>query len=614
MRYVLATSRIRPDAAPDLEVRVAAAFRALSGEPPTHHLVGAGGGVEDRIDVFGSASQAADVVHRADGRFSAVLQQSAYTTTGEALVGEALLERLDVDPVATVASMAPPFGGCFRERPGAPVSIATDACGLRHVYRWHGDGWGAVSSSSLLLALVVGAGVDEASMGMFSMIGNHMLEHTPFAGVLRVPAGTVCRLERGSTELETYELQRAWAPVAGNRAQMAERGVEVMRTAVGACLEAYPDLGMELSGGFDSRAVLAAIPRGARQGRFALTLGTPGNADIRVASGLAEREGLRHQVIDITRIVEVEPDGILELARDAALRRDCSANPMGTGVLDWIEGQVDQVPRLNGQNAEFGRAHLYPGQRQHEVVTEQLVDRLARWRIMQNHSTNSEVLSAEFDATRGDLALASLQEQFRRLDVDWMRSLDEYYFQSRMERWAGIDYSAAGYDRVVLAPFFHPAYLGWVRGCDPHDRRASRVFAAMFDRLDHDLASLPLHLGITPHEVARGGAAIAVKRAWIGTAQTTAKVWQRARRVGRGSAGADQFAQLVVDAWRQVGDPVELLERHPFVDAEGVRRVVAGESTVSSATVAFLVDLEVVSRLTDEFERLLALEPSHRAG
>jgi hypothetical protein len=135
----------------------------------------------------------------------------------------------------------------------------------------------------------------------------------------------------------------------------------------------------------------------------------------------------------------------------------------------------------------------------------------------------------------------------------------------------------------------------------------------MFDRLDPELASKPLHLGISPHDVARGGAVVAARRAWIGTAQTSAKVWQRVRRVGRGSAGADHFSQLVVDAWRQVGDPLSSLVRFGFVDLEGVEKIVSGEVTAGSATIAFLVDLEVVSRVQDEFDRLLAQEPGPRA-
>jgi asparagine synthase (glutamine-hydrolysing) len=556
-----------------------------------------------------------DVLDPVDPRFALVLQKSAYTTDGEIVIADELLARLGGDVPGTLRSLLPPFAACFRDRRGGPVTIATDTCGLRHVYHWQGDGWAALSSSSLLLALVVEAGVDEQAMGMFSAIGNHMLEHTPFEGVRRLPAGTMARSSHGRIELETYARQQALAPVAGDRRHQAEVGVGVIREAVGACLRAFPDAGMELSGGFDSRAVLAAIPPDERRGRYALTLGTPGNPDIRVATGIADDLGLDHQIIDITRISEVGPEKILDLARNAALRRDCTANPMGTGVLDWIESQVPRVPRLNGQNAEFGRAHLYPGQRQHDHVTGQMVDRLARWRIIQNHSTDDLVLSAEFNGMRTEEALASLREQFRLLDVDWLRSLDEYYFQSRMERWAGIDYTAAGHDRVILSPYFSAGYLEWVRGCDPHDRRASRVFAAMFDRLDPDLAARPLHLGISPHDVARGGPAVAAKRTWIGTAQTTAKVWQRLRGVGRGSAGADHFAHLVVDAWREVGDPIDALARHRFVDLDGVRRVVDGEATVSSASIAFLVDLEVLGQVTDEFERLLAAaEIRERAG
>ena len=324
-----------------------------------------------------------------------------------------------------------------------------------------------------------------------------------------------------------------------------------------------------------------------------------------MATGIAESEGLRHQVIDLEQIEQLAPEEILAFARGAARRRDCSANPMGTGVLDWIESQIDQVPRFNGQNSEFGRAHLYPGQRQQGAITDERIDRLARWRILQNHNTDPVVLTDAFADAGREATLGALREQFARFEVDWLRSLDEYYFLSRMQRWAGIDYTAAGYDRVVLAPFFQPDYLAWVRACDPADRRASKIFAAMFDQLDPDLAARPLHLGISPHEIAAGGPAITVKRAAIGGVQTTAKVWQRVRKVGRGSSGADRFAELVVEAWRAVEDPMPRLERYGFLDLDGIRQVIDGEVSVSSATIAFLVDLEVLSDIDAQLHRRL---------
>jgi asparagine synthase (glutamine-hydrolysing) len=607
MRLILAVSRARPECGADAAVRARAAFIEAVGAPPAAHLVSPDSARPSRPldEVFASEAEAGDLIDSRDAVFSTLLLRSSYTTDGAVLDGRELLSRVRHDPHATMRSIAPPFAACYRERTDGPVVLSTDSCGLRHVYHWEGDGWAAVCSSSVVLSWVVGAPIDHEAMGMFAVIGNHLLERTPFRGIAKLDAGTLCRLHRGTTSIETFDPQTAGAPVAsGGRAGQAARGVTVLRDAVGACLDAYPDAGLELSGGFDSRAVLAAMPRAARRGRFALTLGTPGNPDIRVASGIAAREGLRHQVIDLTDLERVSPEAILEYSRAAARRRDCSANPMGTGVLDWIESKVDQVPRFNGQNSEFGRAHLYPGQRQQGRITDERVDRLARWRIMQNHSTDAVVLGDAFVEAGRQAALVALREQFRRFDVDWLRSLDEYYFLSRMQRWAGIDYTAAGYERVVLSPFFHPGYLAWVRACDPADRRASRVFAAMFDLLDPELSALPLHLGISPHEIAMGGPGIAVKRAAIGGAQTAAKVWQRVRKVGRGSSGADRFAELVVDAWRTVDDPTPRLERYTFLDMDGVHKVVRGEVAVSSATIAFLVDLEVLTRIESDMSRI----------
>gem|GEM_PF-921314 len=593
MRLILAISRSRPDAGPSATERARQAFTALTGAPP---LLVAEDGTET---VYGHQPDEDDLVDPSDPRFCALLQRSRYTIEGSTFNGPDILNKLRGDRRGTLRSIAPPFGVCYRADPEGPVVLATDSAGLRQVYYWQGPDWAAMSSSGLILSWVVGAPINEEALATFATVGNYLLDQTLFVGVRKLEAGVACVLRDGRIDHDVYTANDAWAPVgSGGRQGQAARGVTVLRQVVGAALEAYPDAALELSGGFDSRAVLAAIPPAAREGRMALTLGVPGDADIRVAKELARRYRLDHRIVDLSRMNELEPSEVLDFARGAARRRDCMANPVATGVLDWVASQVEQRPRFSGGNAEFGRAHLYPGNSQKDEITDEMVERLARWRIMANHSADAMVLSDAFVASGREAALRSLGQDIRSYQVDWLRSLDEYYSRSRFQRWAGIEYTGAGYDRVVLAPFTQLAYYDWVRHCDPNDRRASRVFAAMFDLLDPDLAALPMATGVSPHEIAVGGPRALAKRMFVGTAQTTSKAWQRARRARRGAAGTAQLSELVVRAWG-VDDPLPRLERYHFLDLEGVGRAVRGEHAVDVATVGLLTDLEVLSDFVD---------------
>ena len=382
-------------------------------------------------------------------------------------------------------AIAAPFAVCYRSEPDGPVVLATDSAGLRHVYVWQGPDWAAMSSSSLLLSTVVGAPLDEAAIGVYALVGNYLLDQTPFTGIRKIDAGVACSMRAGRIDPEVFEAQDPVAPVgSGGRAGQAARGVTVMRDVVGACLEAYPDASLELSGGFDSRAVLAAIPHSQRRGRMALTIGVPGDPDIRVARELAAFCELDHRVVDLNGLDRLSPDEVLALVRgrpaDATPRPTRSPPACSTG---WAV-RSNRDPRLNGANAEFGRANFYPGNRAQDEVTDRVVERLARWRVMENHGTDPVVLSDEFTAAARDATMTALKQDLRGYGVDWLRALDEYYFLSRVQRWAGIEYTGSGHDRVVLSPFTHPRYVDWVRRCDPRDRRASKVFASTFDLLD----------------------------------------------------------------------------------------------------------------------------------
>ena len=264
MRLILTVSRSRTDVGLDVDARARAAFAVCHGRPPAIHVVDHDQTRSGRValdEVYASEAEPGDLIDDRADVFATLLLRSSYTTGGEVLDGARLLDRVRQDTPGTLRSIAPPFGACYRDRPGGPVVVTTDSCGLRHLYVWQGDGWAAASSSSVVLAWVVGARLDEQAMGMFAHVGNHLLERTPFEGITKLDAGSLCRLHRGELSIERFELQRADSPVAvGGPTAQASRGVKVIREAVGACLDAYPDAGFELSGGFDSRAVLAAIP------------------------------------------------------------------------------------------------------------------------------------------------------------------------------------------------------------------------------------------------------------------------------------------------------------------------------------------------------------------
>ena len=125
-----------------------------------------------------------------------------------------------------------------------------------------------------------------------------------------------------------------------------------------------------------------------------------------------------------------------------------------------------------------------------------------------------------------------VQRIFGDLGDDWLSATDEFYLLQRMRNWAGSRYSAAGLDRRILAPFFHPEFVAWARGVPRRDKSGSRAMARTIQRLDGELAEIRLEHGESPAAIAGGGASLRVREAERFVAKGLRKVRHRLERTG----------------------------------------------------------------------------------
>lgn len=524
------------------------------------------------------------------------LTRGAYRpASGDTLDGSGLLSEMRRHGKAAFADLAPPWAACLRTGPAGPTLLATDTAALFPLYWTGGTGWAAASNSSVVLARLAGAALDEDALGAFCLLGHHLGDRTPFAGVRTVPAGVVCEIAHGETRFAHYHGDGDVARCNGDRredpltgAAAVRAGAEALTASVEASLDAHPDAVLELSGGLDSRAVVAAMPAHRRKGRTAVTLGMPGDADVAVAQALARRDGFDHTVVDLSELSRLDAGAASELVRRAASVRDHATNPLASGVLDWAEDMLPQRPRLTGQNGEYGRGFYHPGQRDHRGVDDRLVDRLARWRLFANERVDPRLLTPEFREHARAWTLDYLRRAFRSYGRPWLESTDEYYFDERIRRWVGAGYAAAATSRPVVAPYLHERYRWWVNATRAVDRSESQLFARVLAALDPGLAAVPLVSGVAPRELAATTLPARVRRAERTVRKVGRKVAQRARARGRPATGAETLGAAVLRSWRDDDDQLAAVARLPFLDEDAVWSVAAGRQASDSTSVGFL--------------------------
>ena len=534
----------------------------------------------------------ADVVEP-DGRVAVLLSRTCRTTRGERFGPAQLLDRLRTQPSGSLAGIVPPFAACWRTDASSPFVAATDACGLHHLYCYQGPGWAAVSSSSLVLAMLAGEAMDPDTISTYAFAGYYLGRDTPYRNVRKLGAGTLCELAGGTLQLRRYVDDDVRSPAFSTMDEAVEQGRQALAESVLACLDAHPDPSMELSGGLDSRGVLAAVPAARRSALRAVTLGEPGAPDVVIAQRIARQIGIDHQIVDISAMRDMDPSELLASAHEASRRVDFTGDPIDLAVHNWVEARVEQVPRLTGANGEFGRGFFYPGQREHGSATDDLVAGLVRWRLFTNNAVDPAILKPEFAAAARDHATKQVRSIFGGLSGSWLRTTDEYYLAQRMQRWAGIEYTASGRTRTILAPYFDPRYLAWARRATPEQKRGDRLFTAVLAGLDRELGDVPIDIGrLTPAQLAWPRPQDRAKKAWLFMSKAAHKVRQQIGRADKATEISHVVAGHITRAWAAPPDALAALEAVEFLDHDAVRAVASDRRAVNPPTVSFLVNLQ----------------------
>jgi asparagine synthase (glutamine-hydrolysing) len=506
------------------------------------------------------------------------------------------------DAARVMAGLTPPFAVVCCDGPDRPVLAATDQLGHRHLYWCQGDGWAAMGTSSLALAYLAGAGMDKEALAVYGQLGFHLGCATPFAGVHKLGPGGLCALVAGTVRLGRYAgtclpSRPSEAGASAALADLARSTAGLLRSLSSDYLEQHPDLVLQLSGGLDSRVQLAAIPPARRAGIRAVTLDEAGSPDGVIARQLALRDGLDHETVPLDGLAGLDPAEAYQLVRQAAIRHDCSGNPVAQAVLDWAERRLGGGPRIHGMGGEVARGFYYPGQRQQAAADRVLVDRLARWRLLTNEAVASRCLGPSLADWARERAFTRLREIITGYDCDWLTATDEFYLRERLARWAGLRLTVAGTEQTLLGSLLHPGFVAQARACPPEGKRGSRFMAMVLAELDPALARLPLESGYVPATLASGGTAARLQSQRVTRRKVASKVGQRVRRTGRHAAGAPALAAAVLAYWRREPARLDGVTGSGMVDPGWVAEMLSGARGADVTTVGFLANLQVIAEM-----------------
>jgi asparagine synthase (glutamine-hydrolysing) len=493
-----------------------------------------------------------------------------------------------------LTSIVPPFAAAHRDGPGAPVIVAGDWLGFRQLYWWRGNGLAAVSTSARALAALAGAPLDRVGLGAQAMIGWQVADSTIFDGVRALPPATIATLDRGTVTLRRYA---GPPPIGGPRPALPDAVEEMAAILTGwqsSYLEHHPDAVLQLTGGHDSRILLGAVPEKLRPGLRALTLGDDDSPDVRIAARLSARYGLRHQVYHLDARSWPTPAQAHAQALAAARALDCLASPLALAPLLLAEAHLEQGHRLSGLGGEVARGFYYAGQPSAVTTSPRLVERLARWRLFSNEAVEAAALDETFLAEARQVTVSRLVSLFP--PGDWLPATDEFYLYHRMHRWAGVHGTVAAVRRYTVNPMFDRRFIELALAVAPADKRDSLLLARLMNRLDPQLAAVPLDSGLVPAKLAARSAATRLAIATVTARKAARKVRQRLLRSRKPQLGAADAAALVLAHWRADPRSCEALRGLPILNRRWFDGLIEGAHPAEPTTIAFMVNLLAASR------------------
>ncbi len=379
------------------------------------------------------------------------------------------------------------FAGAFYH--GDVIELFTDSLGTREFYVARFDGR-VVFTTRLDWAA---AFLEEKSFNLSALSTRWLMQNqldcsTIVNGIERLSAGGYCRISPGGIDCSST-LYSPEPPRAGETLEGLLHGF--MHVAEH---EGYK-LSLALSGGFDSRAILALLIAGDYRFRDTFSLGQPSHPDSIVAGMMARYYSLDRQCLVPNYSSEaLSYEKLLEFSAFIQLSAPISEMPVKDHYAKLHDGRKFVIDGCWGEIARrsFGAKILITGARA-------IKNRDAAGILKMFSLPRAEIFAPDVHEEMKRLALqssAKLADGMPRAGelhpADW---IDLYCARFRLPNTAGFEQSRIDTQALSMSPFSQPAIHDYVFSLPLKSRKNAALFKDMIRRHAPQLEQYPLVKG-----------------------------------------------------------------------------------------------------------------------
>lgn len=281
------------------------------------------------------------------------------------------------------------------------------------------------------------------------------------------------------------------SPVGDEAKQLLERAAKRLESIMG------DDCCIELSGGLDSRCVLAMANWMGVKPKFAFTLGSDASEDVRIAAELCRRSGVQHKTISNQFVGE-------SLEEDTEDYLEAAGYQVNATAYGWM-------PSLF-RSLETQRSSQVCGQMSSTAFFYTPFDWAARtrlglqfWvskRLVMSGNRVAELVGSDLAAEGAQAVFASAEKLIRATSSSFRSSSDEFFLYQRNRQWATVVAHAARYWYRNYVPLLDSAVTEWAWRCNRSDQKFRINQMLLAEHLGRSIAGVKYEGGIRcPHNM-----------------------------------------------------------------------------------------------------------------
>jgi asparagine synthase (glutamine-hydrolysing) len=386
----------------------------------------------------------------------------------------------------------------LRHLPGAhTLSITTDRFGMHPFYSAHHAGRLYLSSSLTALAErgVIRGDVDIAALSDILAFNVPLDQRTPWQGATGFAGGSEVTVNLDTLEQKT---RRLWNPVELLRNadisfdSVKDQLVELFLQGVEQAIAGQGNVAVTLSGGADSRCLLAAALR-AKRNVFTYSTGVPGSRAIAYAGRMAELCGVPHRSQPLNgEFVERFPT----LLRQSILLME-GMSFSSEVEASWLRDHVAAGDvLLHGGFAELFKIkemHTFPVNFQTARLSGPARSEALWKRFSTQHSLRRDAFCADYRERIGEQARQHLKEKTSRYpeDLDPAGVLQMLYIDEFLGKVT--KYSRLAWNRriPVYFPFAYPPLIDLILRVRTKDKISNQFVTYLLRKTHRTLARFP---------------------------------------------------------------------------------------------------------------------------